>query len=623
MLALLCVIGLDGALHCVLAAPPPVAIAQLQANVPLVPLAELLEDRNGSLSVANARAAQAWYRPDQAALAFGYSRSVFWLRWQLLNTGVAAQELVVDLGNARQDYVDWYVFRGSGTAPVQVVKSGDRLPFAQRPLPARSFALPLRLEPGEPIELVVRLASHDGLFEAMPVRLMSADLFLAEEERQSLVVTLYHGGLLALALYNLLLFFATRERAFGLYVGYLLSLLLWNFTFQGYGFKHLWPESMAFNNNLLTVGAAWAFGLFGLFTVEYLKLREFAPRWLLRANQALAWINLAVVVPAAADCYALGAGIGQVAGVAMAAVSLSTGVWLLCRGLRQARFFMIAFSILGIGATAYILQVVGAVPPNALTTWGLQVGSGFEALVLALGLADTMNTLKADKIQAERLARQAQEASNQQLEAQVAERTMALEHANQKLHTLAATDALTGAFNRRHFNDVCATELAHRARIEPLAFCMFDLDHFKRYNDTYGHQAGDTALCAISAAMQAELKRAGEALFRLGGEEFGVLFSTPSDTLAEAFVEHLRQVVFALNIPHAGNPRGRMTASFGVGWWYDPGDGGPTPDAMYAAVDRALYAAKAAGRDCVRLAPHNGSEPVRGIDARTASPLAD
>jgi diguanylate cyclase (GGDEF)-like protein len=612
LLALLC--GASQVM-CAYAAAPPVPVPRLQAGIPLVPRAELLEDRTGQLDLAQARAASGWRLTAQSSFVFGFSRSAFWVRWHLHNASPSEQDLVVDLGNARQDHISWYVFCGEGPVPVQTVHSGDRLPFSQRPLPTRRFALPLRMAPGEDLELMVRLASHDGLFEAMPVRLVPRDEFLADEEEQSLAVTLYHGGLLALALYNMLLYVATRERAFGLYVAYLLSLLLWNFTFQGYGFKHLWPDSMAFNNNVLTVGAAWAFGIFGFFTVEYLKLRDSVPRWVLRINQALAWANMAVVVPAAADFYALGAGIGQATGIAVAVASLSTGIWLLHRGQRQARFFVLAFSALGVGASAYILQVVGAVPANVFTTWGLQVGSGFEALVLALGLADTMNTLKAEKIEAERRARQVQEAANQQLEVQVAERTRALERANQRLHALAVTDALTGAFNRRHFNDFCRTALAQRPRSQPLAFCMFDLDHFKRFNDTHGHQAGDAALRAVAAAVQAEFKRASDVLFRLGGEEFGVLFSAATQAQAVAFVEQLREAVLAQDVALEGSPQARMTASFGVCWWDVEGEGTLTPEAMYAAVDKALYAAKAAGRNCVRLGSRPGSGATEAMGA--------
>ena len=550
------------------------------------------------MDLAAAQAATGWVAGPRGALVFGYTRSAFWLRWRIDSTSSEALDLVVDLGSPRQDYVDWHLLRQDGQ-PAQIVRSGDRRPFRERPLPARDFALPLQLLPHEQVELYVRLASHDGLYEAMPVQLYERAAFFAEEERENLILTLYHGGLLALALYNLLLFAATRERAFGLYVGYMLSLVMWNFTFQGYAFKFLWPEATVFNNNVLTLTSAWAFAIFGLFAVQYLNMRDSVPRWVMRLNQVVAWTNMALVLPAAADWYAIGAAIGQVTGIAMSLASLATGVWLLRRGQRQAAFFVLAFGVLGVGITAYILLIVGVVPANAFTTWGLQVGSAFEALVLALGLADTMNTLKAQKLGAERRARETQQALNVKLEQQVMERTRALEQANERLLTLAVTDELTGAFNRRHFNSFCADAMANRRRIEPLALCMFDIDYFKCFNDRYGHQEGDTALCAVASAVQAELRRSGDALFRLGGEEFGVLFSAGTEAKASAFAERLRRVVRDQAIPHEASPAGVMTASFGVGWWAGDALAEATPEFMYAVVDRALYAAKAAGRDRV------------------------
>ena len=505
---------------------------------------------------------------------------------------------MIDLGSPRQDHVDWHLLREGGTR-ISSVHSGDRLPFAERPIPSRNFALPLALAPHERVELYLRLASHDGLYEAMPVALYTRISFLAASDAESLVLTLYHGGLLALAAYNLLLFAATRQRAFGLYVGYMLSLLLWSFSFRGYAFQYLWPEAVVFNNNVLAVAAAWAFGLFGFFAVTYLRLRDSVPRWLLRLNQGLAWLNIAVLLPAAFDLHALAAGMGLVTGGCLALVSLSTGVWLLWRGQRQARFFVLAFSLLGVGASAYMLQVAALVPVNAFTSWGLLVGSGVEALVLALGLADAMNTLKAQMVAAERSAREAQQALNTRLEQQVQDRTQALEQANQRLLALSVTDELTGAFNRRHFNDFCQGALARRARGQPLAFCMFDLDLFKRYNDRYGHPAGDAALRTIAGAMQAELKRSGDVLFRLGGEEFGVLFSAASAAQAQAFVERLRELLQRLNIVHADSASGRMSASFGLGCWIGESDTALTPGRLYATADGALYAAKAAGRDRV------------------------
>jgi two-component system, sensor histidine kinase LadS len=581
------------------AAPADVVTDGAADGTPLTRRATILEDPDGRLRLDDViRRQQGWQPGPESALSFGFSRSAYWVRWHIRHDGPNTTGLVLDLGNSRQDHVHWYVLDEKGALLVEAA-SGDRLPYAARLLSARQFALPLRLAPGQRVQVLVRLASQDGLYEAMPSMLYTEASFNATVERQDLVLSLYHGGLLALALYNLLLFAATRERAFGLYVGYMVSLLGWNVVFQGYPFKYVWPEATAFNNNVLTVCAAWAFGIFGFFTLEYLHLRQSTPGWVWRGVQALAWANMAVVVPAAMDFYALGAGIGQLTGLAMAVVALGAGVWLLVKGQRQARFFVLAFAALGVGAGAYILQVVGVVPVNAFTTWGLQVGSGFEALVLALGLADAMNTLKAQKLLAERRERQAQQALNTQLEHKVQERTRDLERANHRLHLLAVTDELTGAFNRRQFNDVCESLLARRERADPLALCMFDLDHFKRYNDRYGHQAGDHALQTAAGAVQQCLHRSEDALFRLGGEEFAVLFTAASEDKALALAEQFRAAIAGCRLEHADNPGGLLTASFGVALG-PAGPGAPmTAAKLYAAADKALYAAKAQGRNRV------------------------
>jgi len=172
----------------------------------------------------------------------------------------------------------------------------------------------------------------------------------------------------------------------------------------------------------------------------------------------------------------------------------------------------------------------------------------------------------------------------------------ALEAANRQLRDLAIVDALTGAFNRRHFNDVCLAALAGAQRGQAVALCMLDVDHFKAYNDRYGHQAGDAVLKALSLTLKDSLKRSTDALFRLGGEEFGVIFSATSAETARHFVGQLSAALHALALPHEGSPQGVVTASFGLAWWAAP-TSQLTPEVMYAAADEALYEAKRSGRD--------------------------
>ncbi len=174
----------------------------------------------------------------------------------------------------------------------------------------------------------------------------------------------------------------------------------------------------------------------------------------------------------------------------------------------------------------------------------------------------------------------------------------ALEAANRQLRDLAIVDALTGAFNRRHFNDVCLAALAGAQRGQAVALCMLDVDHFKAYNDRYGHQAGDAVLKALAQTLKDSLKRSTDALFRLGGEEFGVIFSATSADMARQFVGQLSAALHALALPHEGSPLGCVTASFGLAWWAAPSSQ-LTPETMYAEADEALYEAKRCGRDQV------------------------
>ncbi len=254
---------------------------------------------------------------------------------------------------------------------------------------------------------------------------------------------------------------------------------------------------------------------------------------------------------------------------------------------------------MGVGVAAAYTLILGVAPVNFLTIYALQIGSFAEVVLLAFGLVDALNTLKAKKLDAEQSAREAQLRLNDKLERQVRERTQALEQANQRLNDLAVTDELTGAFNRRHFNDFCRTTLAREGRDGGLALCMFDIDHFKPFNDRYGHPAGDVALREVAHVVSDQLHRSGDNLFRLGGEGFVILFSAASAEAASQFAERQRAAIFALDRAHEGSPLGVISASFGLAWWSNDERRRLTPEAMCRAADVALYDAKNTGRNRV------------------------
>ncbi|MCH8529332.1 MAG: GGDEF domain-containing protein [Saccharospirillum sp.] len=181
------------------------------------------------------------------------------------------------------------------------------------------------------------------------------------------------------------------------------------------------------------------------------------------------------------------------------------------------------------------------------------------------------------------------------------EATRRLNNAQARLLELSTTDGLTGLYNRRHFDDVMPVLLA-KARREGTVLCFLtlDVDFFKAYNDYYGHPKGDEVLQAIADVMKGTFKRTCDLNFRLGGEEFGALFTVTNPVEAETLAEAVRAGVEALAIPSADCPLGKVTVSIGMRLY----QGGSDTDKasvrdLASEADRALYQAKHKGRNRV------------------------
>ncbi len=211
------------------------------------------------------------------------------------------------------------------------------------------------------------------------------------------------------------------------------------------------------------------------------------------------------------------------------------------------------------------------IAPRPIERRSVQIGAG-------LGLLLAILLLPALRIRALR-------AQRSRLEAAVAERTAALE-------ALARTDALTGLLNRRSFDHSLARL---RERGQPYGLVLTDVDHFKRYNDSLGHQAGDTCLKTVADTLRrvAEARGDGSVVARIGGEEFALLAPTADAIALGELAETLRAAVADQALPHPAAPLGRVSISLGATQAL-PGE---AADTLIQRADAALYRAKAEGRD--------------------------
>jgi diguanylate cyclase (GGDEF)-like protein/PAS domain S-box-containing protein len=169
----------------------------------------------------------------------------------------------------------------------------------------------------------------------------------------------------------------------------------------------------------------------------------------------------------------------------------------------------------------------------------------------------------------------------------------------QKLRDQAIRDPLTGLFNRRYMEESLEREMRRAARREmPLGVIMLDIDHFKRFNDTFGHAAGDTLLREMGALLH-EHTRGEDIACRYGGEELTLILldASPADTEERAAT--LREEISRLNVQHGSQPLGRVTASLGVAVYPHHAE---DAEGLLRAADEALYRAKASGRDRVVVA---------------------
>ncbi|WP_114947777.1 sensor domain-containing diguanylate cyclase [Microvirga calopogonii] len=176
--------------------------------------------------------------------------------------------------------------------------------------------------------------------------------------------------------------------------------------------------------------------------------------------------------------------------------------------------------------------------------------------------------------------------------------------AETKLRRIARTDDLTGLPNRRAFRETFEREWRHAVRSgSALSLLYIDADYFKNFNDHYGHGRGDEALRAVASTLESNIRRPRDVAVRHGGEEFAIVLPETDLQGAKLIAENIRQSIVALSITHEGSPYQVVTVSIGIA------SVNPSRESdratLLEAADRALYAAKAAGRNCVH---HRESE---------------
>lgn len=191
----------------------------------------------------------------------------------------------------------------------------------------------------------------------------------------------------------------------------------------------------------------------------------------------------------------------------------------------------------------------------------------------------------------------------------------ALRRSEERLLVLSVSDPLTGLANRRNFDHALESALARANRnAQPLSLLMIDVDHFKEFNDRYGHLCGDACLKAVAHAVARHAHRPDDLAARFGGEEFAVILADTDNDGAAAIAERIRTLIKDEPLTYAGVASSRVSVSVGVAT--TPTHGSIDADGLIQAADRALYEAKRTGRDRVCTSAGDNAPPGAATSIR-------
>lgn len=575
-------------------------------SVALAAEVAVLEDPSGGLSLADVQRRATEFIPSKlpadAAINFGYSSSAWWLRFTIDADAAAPRDWLLEVAFPTLDRVDYFGPEG------EHLNAGDRLPFAARPLPHRNFVFPVHLRENGDSTVWLRIVSEGTL--TVPLRLWKTEAFWQKSLASYALLSVYFGMLLALALYNLLLWFALRDHTYLTYVLFAASMAVGQLSLSGLGNEFLWPTWPVWGNMAYSAGFA-ATGLFGaLFTRGFLDTRHSVPRLDGAIIGLAALFALLMVAPLIAP-YRLAAILTSLTGVAFSLVAMLAAIRCWRTGQPGARTFLLAWTVLLLGVAIVGLRNLDLLATTFFSFYAIQIGSALEMLLLSFALADRINGLRREKdaAQSEALATRQQlvgalQRSEASLERRVAERTAELEGTNarlreneRQLQSLAHSDTLTGLANRLLFDARLQQSMQHARRSHgKIALLLVDLDQFKAINDDYGHAIGDEVLRSMADRFRATVREV-DTVARLGGDQFAIALSgissgADAERMAEKVIANLGEPMRVLGVPL------EVRASVGIAMF---SGGDQSPSELMRHADQAMHAAKDAGGGCCRM----------------------
>lgn len=404
---------------------------------------EFFEDVNSTLSLADILSPELQVQfqlSEDDMPGFGFSRSSMWGKLTIKNSLHKYIEYFLVIDYPPLDYFD---FHYPGENGYQSYHTGDHLPFATRPINARNFVFPIKLQAGEQATYYLRCQTKGSL--NLPIKLESPTYYAEETSLTQTMLGIYYGILLVMTVYISFLYISLKDVIYGYYVLFIIGFLGFQLSLNGTGFQYLWPNSIWWNNITMPFFIFLSYTFAILFTITILETKKHIPKYH-NVLKAMIPFGCAGMLASTIIDYSLAIKLATLSCLTLP-VMIIAGFRVMFIGYRPAYYYALAWTVSLLSITVYSLKTFGILPNTFLVTWSTQIGTSWEVMILALAVADRFHLLEEEKkhaleVNAEKLAEAninleitnlKLEELNTELEERILNRTQELKTSNEQL----------------------------------------------------------------------------------------------------------------------------------------------------------------------------------------------
>ena len=385
----------------------PLRLEKGHGRYPLGAHISILEDRTGSLTIRDASSpamASRFIQGNNAAPSFGFNDADYWVRLVLTNDLPRDEQWFIELDYPHMDRIEIYYREKPGVFTMK--KSGDVLPFSEREVRYRNFVFSIPVRAGAGQTVYLHFAGRCS--KQFPLTIWSPTSFSEKVIKENIFLGIYYGIILVMMLYNLFLFFFIRDRSYLFYVIYIASYGLVQMAYNGLAYQFLWPTLPGWHNISLPFLIGLAIFFMAVFSRSFLHLRE-QTVVMDRCVIGIMLIGVATMIYSLFGDYLIAIESAMKLMVLASLCVVISAIVCMRRGFRPARFFLFAWVFFLSGLVLLALNKLHILPVMFITEYANQIGSALEVTLLSLALADRINIISQEKIEAQRAAIQARE----------------------------------------------------------------------------------------------------------------------------------------------------------------------------------------------------------------------